>query len=62
MPIDAAITLMLALIDHAGEISALIQEAKANGQTELTADQWATLIAKNDAARTRLIEAIAAAK
>lgn len=59
--IDAAISLMLALIDHASEVSQLIQTAKANGQTDLTADQWATLVAANDAARARLVDAIAKA-
>lgn len=58
MPLDIAIQLLLALIDRAGTISTLIQQAKASGSDTLTADQWAGIITADDAARAALTKAL----
>jgi hypothetical protein len=55
-----AINLLLALIDHAQQISAIIQAAQSAGRTDLTSDEWNTILASDDKARAALVAAIAA--
>jgi hypothetical protein len=59
MPVEIAINLLLALLDHASAISQLIQAAKANGQTNLTPEQWKVITDADDAAKAALTKAIA---
>lgn len=59
--LSAALDLLTALLSNANQISALIQSAKNAGQTELTADQWATIVAADNSAGASLTAAIAAA-
>ncbi len=54
--VDAAISLLLALINNASKISALIEEAKDTGQTHLTDGQWESIKAADAAARQRLVD------
>lgn len=60
MGVDAAISVVLALINNAAQISALIQKAQAAG-TEISAEDWATITSADDAARKALVDAIAKA-
>jgi hypothetical protein len=62
MGVDAAITLVLALLDRAAAISALIQSAQAAGRTALTPAEWQTITAADDAAMAALKAAIAKAQ
>jgi hypothetical protein len=57
-----AIQLLSVLLDHLQEISAAIAEANAAGQTALTPDRWATIIASDDRARTALTSVLAGLK
>jgi len=60
--VSAAIDLLVALITNAQQISTLIQNAQAAGQTDLTAAQWATIVGADNSAEAALTAAIAAAK
>lgn len=60
--LDAAISLLLALVNNAAQISALIDKAKAEGRTELSTEEWAVVTAASDASQKRLEEAIANAR
>ena len=60
--LSAAVDLLVALITNAQQISTLIQTAQANGQTDLTPAQWATITGNDDSAEAALSAAIAAAK
>lgn len=62
MPVAAAVDLLVALLQNAQSISQLIQAAQAAGQTELTAEQWATITGNDDSAEAALAAAIIAAK
>lgn len=62
MGIDVAISLVLALIDRASTISALIQSAQAAGRTTLTPEEWQQITDADDAASKTLAAAIAKAK
>ena len=57
-----ALEVVLSLLSRASEISELIRAVNASGRTELTPEEWAVITNKNDEARQRLVEAIAAAK
>ncbi len=59
MELELAFQLLIALINQAGVISQEIQAAKANGQTELTPDQWMKIKAADDAAGVAFDKAIA---
>jgi hypothetical protein len=59
--INAALELMLALLSRAGEISQLVQRANAESR-DLTQEEWDAIVGADDAARQRLVDAIAAAK
>jgi len=58
--IDAAIQLVLTLIERANMISQLIKTAKAEGQTTLTPVQWLSITDADDAARAALVDALKA--
>lgn len=60
--VSAAVDLLVALITNAQQISQLIQTAQAAGQTNLTPEQWATVVGADDSAEAALTAAIAAAK
>lgn len=60
--VSAALDLLLALLEQAGKISALIQTAQAAGQTDLPPDAWAGIIGADDSAEAALLAAIAEAK
>jgi hypothetical protein len=62
MTVDLAIQLLLALINQAGSISALIQKATAAGQTDLSAADVAAVIKADGDARVNLMIAITTAK
>lgn len=62
MPVAAAVDLLVALLQNAQSISQLIQAAQAAGQTELTAEQWATITGNDDSAEAALAAAIITAK
>lgn len=62
MQITAALELLFQLTQAAAKFSALIQQARAEGRTELSADELNSLIAENDKATADLSAAIAAAK
>ena len=62
MGVDAAITLVLALIDRASSISAMIQSAQAAGRTKLTEAEWTAIQDADDAATKALRDAIDKAK
>jgi hypothetical protein len=62
MGVDVAISLVLALIDRASTISALIQSAQAGGRTTLTPAEWQQITDADDAASASLKAAIARAK
>ena len=62
MGVDVAISLVLALIDRASTISALIQSAQAAGRTTLTDAEWKSILDADDAASASLAASIAKAK
>ena len=62
MGVDVAISLVLALIDRASTISALIQSAQAAGRTKLTDAEWKTITDADDAASAALAASVAKAK
>jgi hypothetical protein len=59
--IDLALSLLIATISHASEISALIQKAQAE-KRDLTAAELQTLMDTDAVSRSALVAAIAAAK
>lgn len=61
MGAEAAVTLLLGLLDRAAAVSAVIKQAKAENR-DPTALEWESLIAEDDAARMALVDAIKAAK
>lgn len=60
--VSVAVDLLVALLSNASQISQLIQTAQANGQTNLTVDQWASITGSDDSAEAAVLAAIAAAK
>ena len=62
MGVDVAISLVLALIDRASTISALIQSAQASGRTALTPEEWQQITDADNAASEALKAAIEKAK
>ena len=57
-----ALQLLSVLLDHLQEISTAIAEAEAAGETALSPDRWATIIASDDRARAALTNALAGLK
>jgi len=62
MGIDAAITLLLALIDQTAAISAAITKARAEGRTSLSKDEWRAITDRDDAAKVAQAAALARAE
>ncbi len=60
--VSVAVDLLVALLNNATQISQLIQQAQANGQTTLTSDQWSQITGNDDSAEAALTAAIAKAK
>lgn len=60
MPVAAAIELLVALLNNSAQISALIQQASAEGR-DITPEEWAGIKSADDAARKALVDAIAGA-
>lgn len=58
MGVDAAITVLLALLNNAGQISLLIQKAQGEGRTTLSAEEWKAITDSADGARASLVAAI----
>lgn len=56
------VQLLLASLEQAGHISSIIGKLAEEGRTELTPEEWATIVGDNAAARARLVAAIAAAE
>lgn len=61
-PVSVAVDLLVALLNNAIQISQLIQQAQASGQTHLTQEQWTTILEADNAAQASMIIAIEAAK
>lgn len=62
MSVDLAITLLIALANNAGKISQMIAKAQSEGRTELTPEEWDSIISDDDTARIRQIAALEKAK
>lgn len=60
--LSAAIELTLQLLAKATEISSVVAKAQGEGRTTLTPQEWQSITAADDAARTLLVDAIGAAK
>jgi len=56
--VDAAISLLLALINNAAQVSALIDKAKSEGRTDLSQEDWVTILEASSASEQRLADAI----
>lgn len=54
MKIDVALSLLIALLREAQELSTVVARAKAEGREDLTDDEVAAFAGRDDAARTRL--------
>ncbi len=54
MDVNAAISLMLALIEQLQRVSNVIAQAKADGRTTLSPAEWSAVLAADDAARALL--------
>jgi len=57
-----ALELAIQLMSKAGEITKLINSVQSEGRTDLTPDEWNQVLNAYDAARVRLLDAIAAKK
>lgn len=62
MGVDAALALLIALLNNAAAISALIAKAKAEGRDTLSAEDWAQITTADDTGRADLILAITKAQ
>lgn len=60
MPVEAVLALLTALLNQAGNISAILQKAKAENRDTLTADEWQQILSADDAATIALERAVAA--
>lgn len=60
--VTVAVDLLVELLKNAGTISQLIQTAQANGQANLTPEQWAQIVGADASAEAALTAAIATAK
>ncbi|MGH3574710.1 MAG: hypothetical protein ACRDUW_23295 [Pseudonocardiaceae bacterium] len=58
MTIAEAISLLVALLQNASQISQLIAGAQSAGRTTLSTSEWATILSSDDAARSALVKAI----
>lgn len=60
MPVEAVLALLTALLNQAGNISAILEKAKAENRDTLTPDEWSQILSADDAATAALQAAIAA--
>lgn len=60
MSVEAVLALLTALLNQAGNISAILQKAKAENRDTLTPDEWSQILSADDAATAALQAAIAA--
>lgn len=60
--LDAAISLLIALLNQSRQISAMIATARAEGREEFTPEEWASILDRDDAARALQVAALAKAK
>lgn len=60
MPVEAVLALLTALLNQAGNISAILQKAKAQNRDTLTPEEWQQILSADDAATAALQAAIAA--
>jgi hypothetical protein len=58
MSVDAAISLLLALMNNAAPISAAIKKARDAGSDQISPDDWAAIVDAADASEARLAKAI----
>ena len=61
MGTDAALSLVIALLNHASEISALVQQAQAEGR-DLNASDWDHILTADELAKANAAAALAKAK
>ena len=54
-----AIELVIQLLNKSTDIATLISKAQAEGRTDLTIDEWTSIVSADDNARAKLVEAIA---
>jgi hypothetical protein len=59
--IETALDVLIAALNNAAAIGQLISNAKAEGRTELTAAEWASVTTADDSAMAALSSAIVAA-
>jgi hypothetical protein len=57
--ITAAVDLLVAVLNNAASIGAIIQKAQTEGRANLTADEWATVTGGDDTAMAALAAEIA---
>lgn len=62
MGIDAAMALLLALLNNSAQISAMIQKARGEGRDELTAEEWGLILSHDETARAAQVAALEKAK
>jgi hypothetical protein len=60
--LDAAVSLLIALLNQSGRISATIATARAEGREEFTPEEWTEILDRDDAARALQVAALAKAK
>ena len=61
MGVDLAISLAIAMLNNAGAISAAVAKAQAEGR-DLNADDWKTIMDRDDLAAAQAAAALARAK
>ena len=58
MGLDAALALLIALLNQSANISALIKTMRAEGRTEPTPQEWGIILSRDDAARVEQMIAL----
>lgn len=56
---ETLLALLIASLNQAGAISALIAKLRAEGRDTLTAEEWQTVLDRDDAARAGQLAALA---
>ena len=62
MGLDAAVALLIALLNNSGAISAAIQKARSEGRDNLLPEEWAAILSRDDVAAAGQLAALAKAK
>lgn len=60
MPVAAILTLLTALLNQAGTISAILQKAQSQNRDTLTPEEWQQILDADTAASSALAAALAA--